>query len=357
MEITEIRHLLHNNPGLSGDEHFAHDLVVAELEALHPDELNTHVGGFGVVALWRSASADAKTLAFRADIDALPSGHRCGHDGHCSILLDFARRVASDNCRRNNMLLVFQPEEETGKGAKKIIDSGLLKKYGVDAIFGLHNLPGYEKGVVVLNRGTFAAASSGVIYSLRGRETHASTPEKGLNPGIAVAQIIERFDKLTVRKGSFFKFATLICCRVGKEAFGTSAGSAELMFTLRCSTNEGMAELIRQADAIVLDIASEHSLGLEKQVREPFPATENTPEMSDRLMTLLAPNHNVVMETVPFRWSEDFGRYLLDIPGAFFGIGSGVEQPELHNPAYDFPDDIIPVAASCFETIMNEITI
>lgn len=357
MTITEIRQTLHNHPGISGQEEYAHDLVVGELQSLEPDEIHDHVGGYGVIALWRSKREGAKTLAFRADIDALPSGHRCGHDGHTAIMLRFARIVGQEKERRNNIVLIFQPEEETGKGASKIMNSGILQGMGVDAVFGLHNLPGYDKGTVVLSSGTFSAASCGVKYRLTGRQTHASTPELGLNPGLAAAAIIQRFEGLNNRNACSFRQSTLICCRIGEEAFGTSAGMGEVMFTLRAFTNEGMNALMNDAERIVGEEASRYGLRYEKQVCEPFRALENTPELVEQMKEILSGRFSVEELEKPFRWSEDFAEYRTEFPGAFFGLGSGKNQPELHHPSYDFPDDIIETGAKCFETIMNNIKI
>ena len=356
MTITEIRQELHRTPGKSGQEEFAHNLIVRELQTICPDELYDHVGDYGVIALWRSHNENARTLAFRADIDALPSGHRCGHDGHTAIMLRFAQIVSSDHNRKNNIVLIFQPEEETGKGAKKIMKRGILQKIGIDAIFGLHNLPGYDKGTVVLIKNTFAAASSGVIYRFIGRQTHASTPEKGLNPGLAVAEMIQRVNESNKISSNKFCFSTLICCRVGEEAFGTSAGKGEVMFTLRASDNHSFFELTQKVDRISIEVAEKHGLQLEKQVREPFRALENSPELVEQLSDILR-YAQVQMRSTSFRWSEDFAEYLTEFRGAFFGIGSGKDQPELHHPDYDFPDDIIEIGAGCFEFIMNNIKI
>lgn len=352
-----IRQQLHEHPDVSGCEQFAHDLVVRELQRLNPDELYNHVGGFGVVAFWKSAVSEAKTLAFRADIDALPIGHRCGHDGHATILLRFAEMVAETPHRPYHILLIFQPEEETGLGAQKIVKSGILQRHNVQAIFGLHNLPGFPLGTVVLNPGTFAAASTGVIYRLQGRETHASTPEKGVNPGMAIAEIIQRFHSLTTVTETLegFRQSTLICSRIGEEAFGTSAGSGEVMFTLRAYTNTAMSQLVEQADAIVEEVAQREHLQLQRAEREPFRATENDAQLVERLHELFSVYCPVVYSSRPFRWSEDFADYLLHFRGAFFGIGSGEQHPELHHPDYHFPDALIEPASHCFELIMNNI--
>ena len=189
-DFASIRQDLHCHPGISGDEHYAHDLIVRQLNACHPDAVFTHVGGFGVVAIW-GTEPSRPTIAVRGDIDAMPIGHRCGHDGHTTILLQLAEEIGDkypQSFNGINIILVFQPEEETGTGSQKIIDAGILQQYNIKAIYGFHNLPGFPLGTVVLNYHTFAAASTGVIYRLTGRNTHASTPEKGLNPGLAVAE-------------------------------------------------------------------------------------------------------------------------------------------------------------------------
>lgn len=357
MNATEIRHRLHANPGLSGAESFAHDLIVEQLTPLCPTMLYDHVGGFGVMAFFDKGAAS--TVALRADIDALPIGHRCGHDGHTAIMLQVADWVAATplSC---NVLLVFQPEEETGLGAAKMVESGIMQRHGVRAVFGMHNLPGYPLGTVVLNRGTFAAASTGVVYSLLGRPTHASTPELGLNPGHAVALLIDRIAALN-RKGnslSDFRQSTLICCRLGAEAFGTSAGSAELMFTLRAFTNAAMEQLQADADAIVNQVCQAEGLASTKALREPFHATENDPDWVDALLRILDDgSREVRLVQQPFRWSEDFAEYLRAFKGAFFGIGSGIDQPELHHPDYEFPDALISPAAQCFESLLKHIAI
>lgn len=359
--IIEIRKELHAHPGISGEEEYAHDLICRELSLLAPDGMERNVGGYGVVAYWSCGKSDAKTIAFRADIDALPTGHRCGHDGHTAIMIDVARRVSkrkSAGSLRYNVVLVFQPEEETGKGAKKIVKSGILEKYGVAAIFGMHNLPGYERGTIVVSHDIFAAASCGVHYMLHGRTTHASTPEMGINPGLAISEIISGVDKLSDMRTGSFKLCTLICCRLGEEAFGTSAGDGEIMYTLRSFTDSGMKELMEQVDKCVIESSNRYGLELSKRVREPFRATVNDARLSEKVEQIFRESgREVELIRKPFRWSEDFAEYQQRIPGVFFGVGSGKEQHELHHPSYVFPDVIIESAADCFEMIMNNIEI
>lgn len=370
---NEIRNKLHQNPGISGCEAYAHDLIVDCLTPLSPAELHQHVGGYGVVACF-GTNKTLPAIVFRADIDALPIGHRCGHDGHTTILLRFAKLLSETPAilEKYNVLLVFQPEEETGYGAQKILDSAVLDGYAIGAVFGLHNLPGYPMGQVVLSRRTFAAASTGVVFHLEGRETHASTPEKGINPGLAVAELIAQMDA-ECNSGSLdidgFRQSTLICVKLGEEAFGTSAAMADVMFTLRAFTNHAMDCLVEDANRMAQEVARKYHLRFSVEYRDPFPATENVPHLVEEFASLLdetavaGPRHiseNVadghlgadvclwVYKPEPFRWSEDFAHYLRRYPGLFFGIGAGVEHLELHHPDYDFPDQLIEPAARLF---------
>lgn len=384
-DYKEIRHQLHEHPQTAGNEQFAHDMIVRHLQGLHPDKVYTNVGGYGVIAVWMAKDSSPSqgevpegrrgvpTIAFRADTDALPIGHRCGHDGHTTILLRLAElidevfsaqcSVCSDatqdgdsqlNTKHStlntdkNLLLLWQPAEETGTGSRAVLDSGILQQYNIVRFYGLHNLPGYPLGTVVLCPRTFAAASTGVVYHLDGRETHASTPEMGLNPGLAIAEIIDRFNRFNGQNGEF-RQSTLICVRVGQPAFGTSAGHGEVMFTLRAFTNDEMERLIHDANSAVDEIAARHKLTVSRTLVEPFRATENNGDCVEAIEKAAEDVPlRVRYQMEPNRWSEDFAEYLLEFPGAMFGIGSGERQPELHHPDYDFPDSLVEPAARLF---------
>ena len=350
IDYREIRHQLHEHPQTAGNEQFAHDMIVKHLQNLHPDKVYTNVGGYGVIAVW-GKDLQAPTIAFRADNDALPIGHRCGHDGHTTILLRLAELVDEEFIIQHssfNILLLWQPAEETGTGSRAVLDTGILQQYNIQAFYALHNLPGYPLGTVVLCPRTFAAASTGVVYHLDGRETHASTPELGINPGMAIAEIINRFNGFNGRDGEF-RQSTLICVHIGQPAFGTSAGHGEVMFTLRAFTNDEMERLIHDANSAVDEIAARHKLTVSRTLVEPFRATENNGDCVEAIEKAAEDVPlRVRYQMEPNRWSEDFAEYLLEFKGAMFGIGSGEHQPELHHPDYDFPDDLIEPAAQLF---------
>ena len=350
-DYISIRHALHEHPQTAGSEQFAHDTIVKHLQGLNPDKVYTNVGGFGVIAVW-GKDPQAPTIAFRADTDALPIGHRCGHDGHTTILLRLAELIdtVAGGFTASNVLLLWQPAEETGTGSRAVLDTGILQQYNIKAFYALHNLPGYPLGTVVLCPHTFAAASTGIVYHLDGRETHASTPEMGINPGLAVSEIINRFNAFNGHKGEF-RQSTLICVRVGSPAFGTSAGHGEVMFTLRAFTNDAMERLLADANAAVDEIAARHGLSVTRTLVEPFRATENNPDCVENVRKaakLNTEHYPLHAKEEPFRWSEDFAEYLMEFPGAMFGIGSGERHPELHHPSYDFPDALVEPAAQLF---------
>ena len=382
IDYKEIRRTLHEHPQTAGNELFAHDTIVKHLQTLHPTKVYTNVGGYGVIAVWEKRVCSGEcvvdstrgqvlptthyslpTIAFRADTDALPIGHRCGHDGHTTILLRLAELVDTMFSTRHtpfSVLLLWQPAEETGTGSRAVLESGILQQYNIKAFYALHNLPGYPLGTVVLCPHTFAAASTGVVYRLDGRETHASTPELGINPGLAVSEIIQRFAAFNSQFSIFnsqFRQSTLICVRLGQPAFGTSAGHAEVMFTLRAFTNDAMEQLLADANNAVDEIAASHGLTVTRSLVEPFRATENHAECVEKIKaaaSLITHHSSLIIKETPFRWSEDFAEYLLEFPGAMFGIGSGEQQPELHHPDYDFPDALIEPAAQLFFRLATE---
>ena len=382
MNPLAVRHLLHRQAQLSGSESVAHDLVLQHLNRLHPSYVATRVGGtYGVLAVW-GEDRTKPTVAFRADTDALPIeetgtleyrsqnvgvSHKCGHDGHTATLLEFASRVdlwntsfrSSSREPMCNVLLLFQPEEETGRGAQKILSSGLLQRYDIKGFYAMHNVPGYELGTVVVADSIFAAASSGFEVNFVGRQTHASTPEAGLCPDLAVAEMLQRIRGLNEGHPASsadkerFAQSTAICVNMGDEAYGTAAGRAKVAFTLRAFSNSRMKQLLEEADVLALTVASQYHLQCTTTLHEPFPAVENDVRQVEMVrQAAAAVGCRVEERDVPFRWSEDFAHYLFSFPGAFFGVGAGVDHAELHHPDYDFPDELLDTVASLFFQIV-----
>ena len=372
--LIQLRHHLHQHPELSGREAGTAEHIASFID-LHapPHALLRNVGGHGVLAIYEGQQP-GPTVLLRCDMDAVPIhelsqlhyrsqahgvAHSCGHDGHMAIVAGVALRLAQSPPQRGRAMLLFQPAEETGQGAAQVAayleaHPHLRPSYAI----GLHNLPQMPLGQVFLRQGTFAAASKGLIINLKGKNSHAAHPERGLNPSAATAELMQQLLMLPQRDGyKYFTLCTIVHVRVGEVAFGTSAGEAVLMATLRAFSDADMQLLDRRAHAEAQQIALRHGLGLEVSTVEEFPATVNAPEL-----VLLAEQAcqqqglNVAHLPQPNRWSEDFAHYARLCPSLLFGLGAGEQQPELHTPEYDFPDALIAHGVTAMEAIARRIT-
>ncbi|NPD47667.1 MULTISPECIES: amidohydrolase [unclassified Lentimicrobium] len=371
MNLTDIRQHLHQYPELSHQEYETSRFIESIMVPLNPDQI-IHIGEFSKVYVFDSGKPGS-SIIFRADMDALPIqernelsyqsenkgvAHLCGHDGHSTILIGFARRIAENRPSHGKVALLFQAAEETGMGAKEVMESKEFLALNADYIFGLHNIPGYALHQVLLKPGSFAAASKGMKLKLKGKTCHAAEPEKGINPALAMADITHQLHKLIQQKQLFqnLSLITFIYSRLGEIAFGTSPGFAEMGFTLRAFENKDMALLIEKAEHIIQNICKNHALDFEIEYLEEFPATVNDEEAIN-IIEQAAIHKNLSISHIPesMRWSEDFGYYNQKIRGGFFGLGSGENHAELHHHNFDFPDDLIETGVSLFEEIYRSV--
>ena len=371
-ELLNLRRSIHSEPELAGEEVVTASKIEKFISAYSPDEIIKNIGGNGLAFVFNGENKGPAVL-FRAELDALPideindfeykskykdKGHKCGHDGHMTVLAGLAQRISSSRNFKGKVILLFQPAEETGEGAAKVLKDKKFSKLDPDYVFAFHNLPGYKAGSVIIKEGSFASASKGMIIQLTGKTSHAAEPENGINPSSAVAEIIRRYSALPgeLDGAKEFVLTTIIHVRVGEKAFGTSPGYAELMATLRAYRNDDMDRLIAEAEKIASAVASDHKLKIKISYTEEFPATINEKECVEVITEAAGENgYSVNLINEPFRWSEDFGHFTKKFRGALFGIGSGENHPQLHNPDYDFPDEITPIGINMFYTIMKKL--
>ena len=356
-KLVALRKKLHQHPELSGEEYHTAGMIREYVKGHGPDQIIEQLGGAGLALVYEGRQ-QGPTVLFRCDLDALPieevndfeyrsqnpgAAHKCGHDGHMSILSGLSQVISNNRPARGRVVLLYQPSEENGQGAAKVLEDHQFNLIVPDRVFALHNLPGYPAGSVILKKGTFAAASKGMINKLQGKTAHAGEPENGRSPALAMARIVE---ELTHMPGKLsledYALITVIHARLGEIAFGTTPGYAEVMATLRTYSNSDMDQLTREAIASVKRHAREHGLGEEVSWTEEFPATVNDPNSVDLVHRVAqeAGYRSIFIED-PLRWSEDFSNFTLNYPGALFGLGSGENTPQLHNPDYDFPDGIL----------------
>nr|MBA3986682.1 peptidase dimerization domain-containing protein [Flavobacteriales bacterium] len=216
---------------------------------------------------------------------------------------------------------------------------------------GLHNLPGYPLHEVVVKKDSFTASVTSIVIDLNGKTTHAAEPEHGINPAIAVSELILQAsmwsNNLPEKKD--FTVITPIHIELGDEAYGTSAGDATLGFTIRTWTEDEMKKVKENFEKFLLAVAKKHKLRLHFKYIQEFKANENNKEAVESIIIAAKSlNLKVSERKIPFKWGEDFGLFTQQYKGAFFGIGAGEGCPALHNPDYDFPNELLPTGSKMF---------
>ena len=373
-ELTEFRRELHRFPEVSRDERETAARVVAALGPLKPDQVVTDLGGHGVAAVF-SGVQDGPSVLFRCELDALPiheisdaahrstidgKGHLCGHDGHTTILLALGRLLSRNRPARGRVILMFQPAEEDGSGAAAVVADPDFAALRPDWAFSLHNMPGCKLGECWLTDGPVNCASVGMKIALHGKTSHAAQPEFGVSPGLAMARLIPALGAMGAggSLGPNYRLATVTHALMGEPAFGIAPGYGEVWVTLRTMTDGPMAALRATAEALVQAEAQAHGLTCAITYHDDFGASINDPDATAQFARAL--DHLNIAHYIgglPERASEDFGRFS-NVPGtkgAMVFLGSGLEHPALHNPDYDFPDDLIAIGASIFERLTRQI--
>ena len=386
--IASLRHTLHRHAELSGAEHKTKAILMDFLRT-HTDFTVTDRGAWFYA--FRSAASinpadDAAAdqaepvsagaapafpaakppIAFRADMDALlipetcslpyasedPSvSHRCGHDGHSAALCGLALSLTGQPLPRD-VYLIFQHAEETGDGAR--VCAELLSEKGIREIYAFHNLNGYPLGRVVLRRGQTQPASVGRTVSFTGAPAHASAPEQGKSPARAAAELCLYIDELLQRPHKGMLLATVVHLSVGKKDFGVAPAAGELSVTERAEYEEEMEALDRALSEKARQLAARDGLTVSFSESDRFPATVNDDACVCRVTKAAARVTGAPAVEMRDMWraSEDFGWYTRKCPGAIFYIGTGEAHPALHTEAYDFPDEILPVAAAMFRALI-----
>ena len=256
------------------------------------------------------------------------------------------------------VILLFQPSEENGKGAAKVMKNDFFKTLKPEFVFALHNLPNFPKNQIVIKEGVLSCAVTSMKITLKGKTAHAGEPENGINPALAIASIIQEFNGLIKPniQESDFSLITPIYSTLGKKAYGVSAGHGEVHFTIRCLSNDKIKELKKLLETVVSKISQQQQLSFSVKWTEPFYANENNPIAVQHISNASKKlGFDVIEKETPFRWGEDFGLFTAHYPVAMFGLGAGLETPDLHNPDYDFPDEIIPTGVKLFYQICKEL--
>lgn len=372
MDLVAFRKKLHKYPELSGQEEKTAKTILDTIKQFNPTKIISNIGGTGVAAVFDSGEPGITTM-FRSELDALPIAesnlfkhksvnknisHKCGHDGHSTILIGLAQKLFKKPPPSGKVILLFQPAEETGEGAKAILNDDKFKAIKPDFIFALHNVPGFKKGMIICKKDAFTSSVVSFVLKLIGRTSHAAEPEHGINPDLALQELIYRIKKMDNPEMDSEDFATIasVYATLGSKDYGISAGHAELHMTIRAWTPKQLSKLKQKISDIIEKVSFDNQLKYELDWIYEFSANINDSQAVDYIENAAKSlNYNFYVKSYPFKWGEDFGLFTQHFKGAMFGLGSGENTPALHNPDYDFPDEIIPCGVNMFYEIIKQI--
>ena len=375
-ELKKLRKKLHQNPELSGYESNTASRIIEFIGRHNDAHIIENIGGYGLAIIFdnsRNNTDKGPTIMIRCELDALPIdeknifehrsttkgiSHKCGHDGHMAILTGLALWLKNHPLNSGKIILLFQPAEETGEGALKVLNDEKFIKLKPDYIFALHNIPGAELHSIITLANNFSPTVQSIKITLTGKISHASEPENGINPSLAIAQIISKFSKLNIidPEDEHFSILTPIHIKMGEISYGISPGQGELHYTIRTWTEEVMKKMKNDIEYILAKIIKDHKLGISVEWIEYFPATENDKTCNNLINNSAKVNGYTLSERpYPFRFGEDFGWFSRKYKVGMFGIGAGLDLPALHHEDYDFPDEIIETGINMFKEIITQI--
>ena len=368
--LTSFRHELHAHPELAHSEHATAERVVTFMQQFNPTEIVTGIGGTGVIVTFDSG-VEGPTMLFRCELDALPItevdvdgyasttvgvSHKCGHDGHMAMIAGLGEALAERPLTRGVVHLLFQPAEETGTGAAAVLNDEAFSRFTPDFAVAIHNMPGFPMHSMVIKPGSITAAVRSFVVRFTGRVAHASEPEKGENPSLAVADLLREADALVIadQHDPEFRLVTPVHVSIGSIAYGIAAGEGEVHFTIRTATNQGLADLQAEITAIAEHVAERDRLSVEIEVVEDFFANVNDPDVTERVRRAAEScGHDIITPEVGMRAGEDFGLFTERFPCCLVLLGAGEEHLPIHNAGYDFPDELILTGVELFEQIVR----
>ncbi|MBI3155026.1 MAG: amidohydrolase [Burkholderiales bacterium] len=372
--IATMRRDIHAHPELCFEEERTSELIARAL-ADWGIEVHRGLAKTGVVGVVRGGSSN-RAVGLRADIDALPMTehnrfehasrhpgrmHACGHDGHTAMLLAAAKHLAANRRFDGSVVLVFQPAEEGGGGAREMIADGLFERFPMEAIFGAHNWPGLAVGQFALAPGPVFASSNDFEIALCGKGAHGAMPNLGIDPVPAACQMVQAFQTIVTRNKRPLDTAVISVTVIhAGEATNVIPDTCTLAGTARTFTTEVLDLVERRMKAVAEATAAAFECGVEFQFRRNYPPTINHAAETDFARELLAEVAGAgnVLPFEPTMGAEDFSYYLQHKPGCYFLIGNGdgghragghgLGPCMLHNPSYDFNDELIPLGATAW---------
>lgn len=368
-DLVSFRKILHANPSLSNDESSTAELIKKRLAPLKPDSLLTDLGGVGIVAAFDSGKP-GPTLMFRCELDALPIqevntfahrskidgvSHKCGHDGHMTIICGLAEILSKSRPKKGKVALLFQPAEETGDGGKALMEDKRFLEIAPDQVFAIHNYPEMPLGLVMVRPGATTCGSFGTKIRLIGASSHAAYPHLAISPREALCELLLQLPDIPKNlSSSMVNIVSLTHAALGVPSFGIVPGDATLQVTCRSDAQPNLDAMRKAVHELTQSLCSKHNLKCEITEHEYFPVGYSSEEACKMFIdSANACDLPVKMLEAPIRWSEDFAWYTQKFSGAIVAVGAGENCPQIHAPDYDFPDELLPIVINLFNQIID----
>ena len=371
-EAQNWRRDIHQHPELDYDVQRTASFVADRLKDFGCDEIATGIGRTGVVGTIRGRGAPSeKTIGLRADMDALPihettnlpyrstvpgKMHACGHDGHTAMLLGAARYLAQTRNFSGTAVVIFQPAEEGGAGGKAMLDDGLMERFNVQEVYGMHNLPTLPIGAFAIRKGAFLAAADRFTIDIEGRGGHAAFPHRGVDPILAGAQIITALQSIVARGVDPLDSCVVSVTKFeAGTAFNIIPQTARLVGTTRTLKSETREFAEKRIGEIAKGVGNALGVKVDIDYWRGYPPTRNHPDQTDFAAAVarkVAGDDQVATEALPTMGAEDFSYMLEARPGAFIMMGNG-DTAGLHHPAYDFNDAALPYGMSYWARLVE----
>jgi amidohydrolase len=372
VEAQRWRRDIHQHPELLYDVQRTAAFVADQLRAFGCDEVATGIGRTGVVGVIKGKGAPgSRTIGLRADMDALPiqemtnlpyrsatpgKMHACGHDGHTAMLLGAAGYLAQSRNFSGSAVVIFQPAEEGGAGAKAMIEDGLMDRFGIDEVYGMHNWPRMPVGAFAIRKGPFLAAADRFKIVIEGRGAHAAQPHRGVDPIAAGAQIVSALQTIVARNlDPLDSCVVSVTCFHGGDTDNVIPQTAELRGTTRTLLSKTRDFAEKRITEIATGVGAALGVSVDVEYTRGYPPTINHAEKTVFVAGVargVGGDDSVQTEIPPEMGAEDFSYMLEARPGAFILIGNG-DTAGLHHPSYDFNDAALPYGISYWARLVE----
>ncbi len=359
-EVAAWRRDIHAHPELNFDVFRTAALVKEKLEAFGCDEVVTGLGRTGVVGIIHGRLGKGETVGLRADMDALPltettgkayqstaagKMHACGHDGHTAMLLGAAKYLAETRNFAGSIAVIFQPAEEGGGGGNEMVKDGMMERFAIARVFGMHNMPGLPVGQFAIRPGPIMASTAEFTITVVGRGGHAAMPHGTIDPIVIASQLVGALQTIVSRSSDPIESLVVSVTKFhAGDAYNIIPNQAEIAGTVRTLKKEMGALARERIHGICAGLAAAHNAEIRVDYDANYPVTVNEPEqtvVAGDVAAEIAGERNVHRAIPPVMGGEDFSYMLEARPGAFIFIGNG-DTANLHNPGYDFNDEVIP---------------